>query len=101
MPSFKINPQHIMEAVYSYPFPEVRDLLDSRVLPAAFMLNTLPVETANKYLQNYNFQPVLDIPSLDGEINLDELHLPVIERIRRRLQPLLPGIANFSWQYPI
>lgn len=101
MPSFKINPDHIMQAVYSYPFPEVRAVLDRHKLPAAFMLNTLPVEKAQEYLSDYNFTPRLKLPvGPDGALDLDELHVPVIARIRQHLNVLLPGLDSFTNAYP-
>lgn len=101
MPSFKLNPNHIMEAVYSYPFPEVRKLLDSHTLPSSFMLNTLPIEKAEEYLKSYNFQPALQLPMQpDGALDLDELHVPVIARIRTHLDAMLPGLAAFTTVYP-
>lgn len=101
MPSFKINEKHIMDAVYSYPFPEVRSLLDAARLPAAFMLNTLPVDQAAAHLASYRFSPALELPSTqDGSLDLDELHLPVIDRLRTSLRPLLPGLETFPLAYP-
>ena len=101
MPSFKLNPDHIMEAVYSYPFPEVRSLLNSIRLPAEFMLNTLPVEQAQTYLKGYKFNPKLELVSTpDGSLDLDELHVPIIRRIKKQLLPLLPGLDNFTDVYP-
>lgn len=100
MQSYKINPAHIMAEVYSYPFPEVRNLIDQSRLPAAFMLNTLPVATAQEYLKSYSFTPELNLPSTDDVLNLDELHIPVIDRIARQLEVLLPGIKGFDHSYP-
>lgn len=101
MPSFKLNQGHIMEAVYSYPFPEVRNALNSTSLPAEFMLNTLPVKQATAYLESYHFSPALELPAAsDGALDLDELHVPIIQRIRRQLSPLLPGLDTFANAYP-
>ena len=37
MPSFSLNPTQLMTEVYSYPFPEVRQLLGSLELDECFM----------------------------------------------------------------
>ena len=101
MPSFKVNPVHVMEAVYSYPFPEVRTLLDKTSLPSTFMLNTLPVGEAKTLLNAYNFSPALWLPATsEGTLDLDELHVPIIDRLRAAIQPLLPGIDTFEQCYP-
>lgn len=101
MPSFKLNPSHIIEAVYSYPFPEVRNLLDAHTVSSNFMLNTLPVEKAEEYLKSYNFKSALQLPiQPDGALDLDELHIPVIARIRTHLNAMLPGLATFTTVYP-
>lgn len=101
MQSFKINPAHVMEAVYSYPFPEVRQLLGSRTLDPMFMMNTLPVAKAATYLGNYNFTPALQLPAQsDGTLDLDELHMPIITRLRARLNDMLPGLETFTTAYP-
>ena len=101
MPSFNPNPEHLMKDVYSYPFPEVRQLLGSLSLDPRFMLNTVPVEEAAGYLESYQFIPPLALPArADGTLDLDELHVPVIERIRRRVSESLPGLDGFDHAYP-
>lgn len=101
MQSFNLNQEHIMRDVYSYPFPEVRDLLRTQDLPPEFMLNTLSVEQASGLLVCYDFKPELDLPArTDGTVDLDEIHLPVIERIRARNEVQLPGLGGFENAYP-
>lgn len=99
--SFEVNPDHIMSEVYSYPFPEVRDIISSINLDPRFMFNTLPVHEAEEYLTTYGFAPDLELPSNnDGSLNLDEIHVPVIDRIQAKVKESLPGIDSFDYKYP-
>lgn len=99
--SFEVNPRHIMSEVYSYPFPEVRQIIDNTRLDSRFMFNTLPIAQAEEYLQPYDFQPPLDLPAnQDGELNLDEIHVPVIDRIQAKQSESLPGLDTFENRYP-
>lgn len=101
MPSFRANPEHVMPDVYSYPFPEVRELLGSLSLDPRFMLNTVTVEEASGLLAPFDFEPKLDLPRRnDGTLDLDELHVPVIERISDRVGANLPGLNGFEHSYP-
>lgn len=101
MRSFEINPDHLMSEVYSYPFPEVRRTIDRLRLDARFMLNTLDVESAAELLAPYEFEPRLELPAgADGSLNLDELHVPVIERIRRTVGASLISLDGFEHAYP-
>lgn len=99
--SYEINPDHIMTEVYSYPFPEVRQLIESTRLDPQFMRNTLPVDEARQYLAPYAFTPQLDLPATaDGSLNLDELHVPVMDRIQAKVEQSLPGLSTFEHRYP-
>jgi hypothetical protein len=101
MHSLEINPVHLMSEVYSYPFPEVREVIQSYTLDPRYMLNTLPVAEAAGLLAAYDFQPSLDLPATrDGALNLDELHIPVIERVQEVQAGHLPGLENFDLAYP-
>lgn len=101
MPSFNLNPEHLMQDVYSYPFPEVRQLLRTTDIDPDFMINTLLVDEASVLLEGFGFQPALELPArVDGTLDLDELHTPVIERIRQHLEPVMPGLATYANAYP-
>lgn len=101
MRSFEINPDNIMTEVYSYPFPEVCETIDATQLSSRFMRNTLDVEQAAGMLASYNFAPPLELPAhADGALNLDELHVPVIERIRTVQEQTLTGLDSFGFTYP-
>lgn len=98
-----INTSHIMKDVYSYPYPEVREHLE-RIdkLAPRFMLNTLDHEEVDSLLTPYEFQPPLE-PTVrdDGSLDLDELHIPVIERIRNVHACHMSGIESFENAYPM
>lgn len=99
--SYETNPDHIMSEVYSYPFPEVREVLPAKRLDPRFMRNTLPIAEAASYLEPYGFNPTLDLPAAqDGSLDLDELHIPVIDRIQARVEQSLPGLDTFANRYP-
>jgi histidinol-phosphate/aromatic aminotransferase/cobyric acid decarboxylase-like protein len=89
-----------MHEMYSYPFPEVRQTIASNLDPG-FMLNTLPVSEAAGMIATYNFQPPLELPANgQNELDLDELHTPVIERIRTVQTEHMPGLESFANTYP-
>ncbi len=101
MHSFNLNAEHLMSEVYSYPFPEVRDTLDRLRLDGRFMLNTLAASEAADMLAPYDFDPPLELPAAaDGSLNLDELHVPVIERIRSVVGEQIHGLGDFDYAYP-
>lgn len=90
-----------MSEVYSYPFPEVRSLLGRVSLDARFMLNTLPVDEAAPMLDSYGFTPPLELTAnAAGELNLDELHVPVIGRIRNVVGEQIHGLDGYAYAYP-
>lgn len=102
MQSFNLNPELIMKDIYSYPFPEVRELLRSQDLPPEFMLNTLPATAAAELIDTYQFSPPLTLPAHEGgALELDQLHEPVIERIRAVQGRHLLGLEGFDNAYPM
>ena len=99
--SFAADPAHLMTDVYSYPFPEVRRLLGKLKLPPEFMLNSLAANAAQGMLKDYAFSPELRLTKTpDGLLDLNELHVPVIDRIRARIRESLPGLESFTYAYP-
>jgi hypothetical protein len=104
MPSFSLDPNQLMTEVYSYPFPEVRQLLSSIQLDERFMLNTLPVVEARQLLESYGytFAPELrPTTRIDGTLDLDEFHQPVQDRLCKVLGKRLQGIEHFDHRYPV
>lgn len=100
-PNFEINTEHLMPDVYSYPFPEVRTLLGQLSINQTLMINTLPATIAADCLAPYDFQPPLTLTErANGSLDLDELHLPIIERIRTVQAEQLNGLESFDYAYP-
>jgi hypothetical protein len=90
-----------MHEMYSYPFPEVRETVATPELSPRFMLNTLTLPEAAGLIATYNFQPPLELPANgQNELDLDELHIPVIDRIRTIQSEHMPGLEYFSNAYP-
>jgi hypothetical protein len=101
MPLFKPQPEHMMTEVYSYMFPEVRRELRGRSLEPIFLMNTVTVEDAANNLIPFKLEPKLELPeNADGSLNLDELHVPVIERIRQVVGRQIEGLETFEHAYP-
>jgi len=91
-----------MKAVYCYFLPEVRPLLkmvESRI-PDSMWLVTTPAEEVRQSLESL-FTPALEIPATpDGCVNIDEIHVPIIERIQNAYSGIVPGLAGFRHRYP-
>jgi hypothetical protein len=65
------------------------------------MINTLYAENAQRLLDDYDFRPPLELPAhADGTLDLDEIHVPAIERIRAVQQEVMPGLETFAHAYP-
>jgi hypothetical protein len=90
-----------MKAVYSYFFPEVRPLLhevESKI-PDEMFLVTTPLEKVRKKISSL-FNPPLDIPGNNGNIDLDAIHEPIIERIIKEYSEIIPALGEFQYVYP-
>lgn len=91
-----------MKSVYCYYFPEVHSLLRevSDAIPREMYMVTTPVEYVYKKLEHL-FDPPLDIPATErGHIKLDEIHVPIIERIVNTYSSLVPRLEDFKHSYP-
>jgi hypothetical protein len=65
-----------MDGVYSYPFPEVRDLITRLgALDQRFYINTTTPEQAAQYLEAYTSMKNVALPIEAGYLDLDELWL--------------------------
>jgi len=91
-----------MTSVYCYHYPEVRRVMrdvESR-LPDSMYLVTTPSRELSESLRDL-FQPPLDIPATpDGHVSLDEIHVPIMERIIRAYGGLVPALGVFPHRYP-
>lgn len=91
-----------MKAVYCYFLPEVRHLLHEVEvkLPDNMWLVTTPAEDVKKSLESL-FNPPLEVPATnEGYVDLDEIHVPVIERILASYSDVVPGLGKFNYKYP-
>ena len=90
-----------MKAVYCYHFPEARPLLRQveAALPPELYRVTAPAREIRARLLDL-FDPPLYIPEVNGNVDLDELHLPVIERIVAAYAGPVPALGRFAHAYP-
>ena len=94
-----------LKSVYCYICPEVWPLLNEvhNAIPRSMYMVTTPVEEVRRAL-NPVFYPTLEIPATsEGYVNLDEIHVPIIERIKRILgvySRSVRGLAGFRYAYP-
>lgn len=104
---FLIDKADLTPQVLCFPFPEVRETLNTLRLPEEFLLPTLtPSEAEDMLLTGgYTFEPGLVIPedSRDsrGLVDFEAMHTPVINRIALRQEMQLPGLAGFEHRYPV
>src|SRR3989344_2861232 len=94
----KIN---LMKAVYSYFFPEVRPLVHfGEKLPEELFLTSTSIEEADEILSRL-FKNEFKAPSIDGKIDLDMIHVPVIENIVKSYSSIVPNLKDFKFSYPM
>lgn len=88
-----------MKAVYCYHFPEVRDLL--REVQSSLPDDLFFVTTSADSIALENIAKILKIPATkDGRVDLDEIHVPIIERIIKAYQGVVPALGDFTYRYP-
>lgn len=91
-----------MKAVYCYFFPETRSLLHKveAALPDDMFKVTTPVERVRGSIDSL-FDPPLDVPATaDGNIDLDEIHVPIIKRVIGAYSTAVPDLGSFLYSYP-
>ena len=90
-----------MKAVYTYFFPEVRRVIHSTdSLEDNLFLTTTPVEEAQRTIDSPDFRKNIVVPAtLDGRVDLDAIHEPVIDRIVEVYREVVPGISGFKSRY--
>jgi hypothetical protein len=90
-----------MKAVYCYYFPQVRPLLHEveRSIPDELYFVTAPVEEIEQKLAPL-FDPPLQLPALNGCLDLDEFHVPIIQRIVAAYDTTVPALSEFDYSYP-
>lgn len=90
-----------MKAVYCYFFPEIRHLLrevEMKVPDELFLVTTPAAEVAESLDGLF---PGFNVPSTsDGYVNVDMIHIPVIDRIVAAYLWTIPDLGDFSFRYP-
>ncbi len=98
----KINNFEPMKAVYCYYFPEVRRLMhevEMAIPDETFLVTSDADEIADK--MSALFSPKLSIPKTNkGRIDLDEIHTPIIDRIVKAYECVIPALKYFKNTYP-
>ena len=90
-----------MKAVYCYFFPETREVLRevNEKLPDEMFLVSTPAEKVDGLLED--LVSGFKCPrTASGNIDLDEIHQPIIKRILQAYQPHLPALEDFGHVYP-
>lgn len=90
-----------MKSVYCYFFPEVRHLLREveRKVPDKLFLVTTPAAEVAESLDG--LFPGFNVPATsDGYVNVDMIHVPVIERLVAAYRRAVPDLGGFGFRYP-
>jgi hypothetical protein len=91
-----------MKAVYCYFLPETRPLLKEveMALPDDMWFVSTKADDVEKSIETL-FDPPLNIPATeDGRVNIDEIHVPIIERIVNAYDGVISGLDGFAKRYP-
>lgn len=104
MKSDIINKQNfdVMKAVYCYFFPEVRPIIrevESRISDEFYFV-TSKAKDVEKSLETLFEKPLIIPETIDGRVNLDEVHVPIIERIVNAYSNTVPALSKFNYSYP-
>lgn len=91
-----------LKAVYSYFFPEVRNLMHvESQLPDELFLTTTHSEDLELKIGNL-FKKKLELPKSErGYIDLDKIHEPIIDEIVNAYENLIPELNQFNFSYPM
>lgn len=92
-----------MTAVYTYCFPEVRPFLRrcESLDPSLYKISATAAE-ASAAIAPLGLSPALDIPvTKRGWADLDELHVPVLERMVKAYSSHVQGLTSFENRYPL
>ncbi|MFH0936909.1 MAG: aminotransferase class I/II-fold pyridoxal phosphate-dependent enzyme [Candidatus Daviesbacteria bacterium] len=92
-----------MKAVYCYYGPEASAIVDlvDKIPKHGFFKVTTPISEAEKLLRSLDLALPLKLPETpQGFLNLDMIHEPIIERIRKVYNPIIPGLKDFPYHYP-
>lgn len=90
-----------MKAVYTYFFQESRKIMQQTAgLDSNLFLTSTPVKDAQKIIDGLGFRKRIIVPcTTSGDVDLDMLHEPVIERIVEIYEKVIPGLFGFQYRY--
>lgn len=93
-----------MVAVYTYPYPEVWGIVDqveTVTKDRNLYRTTIPVAEGQEIIDRIGFEPPLIVPAKwNGTVDLDSLHIPIIERITNVYENTVPALSEFKYRYP-
>ena len=90
-----------MRSVYSYFFPEVRDIVKfGDLLPHELFMVSTSADEAQEIIDLLFRNPVRVTSTPEGKIDLDMIHEPVIDRIIQSYSKIAPGLQDFGFRYP-
>ncbi len=91
-----------MKTVYSYYSPEVDNVVSSmrNIDQAPLYLTQTPASVAQEILNNLGLPHIEAPATVDGKIDLDGLHEPIISQITKIYDEILPGLSEFKSVYP-
>jgi hypothetical protein len=90
-----------MKAVYSYFFPEVRKIVrESENIPYQIFLTSTTADEANRLLKASGFS-IKAPQTLEGKVDLDMIHEPIIDKIVSSYSGLIKGLDGFKGRYPM
>lgn len=90
-----------MKSVYSYFFPEVRELVHfGEKFPNELYLTQTSTKSLRAWVAD-RFKPELKLTqNPNGTINLDDIHEPVIDRVVKAYKNIVPALKDFCYRYP-
>ncbi|MBW3022529.1 aminotransferase class I/II-fold pyridoxal phosphate-dependent enzyme [Candidatus Woesearchaeota archaeon] len=91
-----------MKAVYSYFFPEVRKLVHfESQIPEELFLNSTSADEAQKIISKMYKKPFKVPATLEGKVDLDRIHEPIIEKVIESYSEIIPSLSRFKNRYPM
>lgn len=102
-PTSNVPGFHPMKAVYTYLFPETRAVLSEIAAltrqPELFRV-TADATSAGELLTPLVTPPLAVTATPEGKLDLDMIHVPVIDRVIAAYAKAIPGLAGFANRYP-
>lgn len=92
----------VLKAVYCYFFPETRNVLRevSERIPDDLFKVTTPAIEVEERLNSMLREPIVIPRTPQGWVSLDEIHVPIIQRIVSIYSSVIPHLSDFPFSYP-